>query len=141
MTEALEYFRNAELYTDDIEYLMVSLPARAITLAAAVLAEINDPFGCLIADKDEVTLFIPAECLEDYRDRLRHAHYSKPMRLVTFDIQLPPTLTGFMAFIADLLAQAEIPIIPIGAFHRDHLLVEADKFPKAWQLLKDKQKA
>lgn len=141
MTEAQEFFKKAVLFTDDVEYVMVSLPARAITLAAAILAEINDPFGCLIVDKDEVTLTIPAECLEDYRERLRHAHFSEPMRLITFDIVLPPTLTGFMAFVADLLAQAKIPIIPIGAYHRDHLLVSAEHFQKAWQLLKDKQQA
>lgn len=140
MTEAQDFFKQAVLFTDDVEYVMVSLPSRAITLGAAILAEINDPFGCLIMDKDEVTLIIPAECLEDYRERLRHAHVSEPMRLITFDVVLPPTLTGFMAFIAELLAAAKVPIIPIGAYHRDHLLVSAEHFPKAWQLLKDKQK-
>lgn len=134
-----DYFKNANLYTDEVEYVMLSFPSRGITLAAAILAEINEPFGCLIADKDEVTLIIPSETQEDFQHRLREVKISEPKRLITFDIELPPTLTGFMAHIAHLLAEAEIPIIPIGAYARDHLLVPADKFQQAWQILKDNQ--
>lgn len=134
-----EYFKQAKLYTDEVEYVMVSLPARAITLAAAILAEINDPFGGILVDKDEVTLIIPAETQEVFARRLKDAQVSEPKRLITFDIELPPTLTGFMAHVAQLLAEAHIPIIPLGAYQRDHLLVPADKFQQAWQVLKDAQ--
>jgi hypothetical protein len=53
--------RAATLYSDDVTYIMVSLPAAAITAAAGVLAEISEPFAALIADKDEVTLVLTAD--------------------------------------------------------------------------------
>lgn len=138
---ASDTLKSAPLYTDGHDYLMIHLPPRAITAAAGVLAEIGDPFGAMIADKDEVTLIIPAETYADFQSRLRGARLSDPLRLITFDAELPPDLTGFMALIAKLLAEAKIPIIPIGAFARDHILVKAADFDRAWQVLEEAQRS
>ncbi|MEP7290396.1 MAG: ACT domain-containing protein [Chloroflexota bacterium] len=132
--------QTAKLYTDGIEYCLVHLPPNAIMAAAGVLAEIGEPFGALIADKDEVTLVIPADAVEDFGNRLRdHRLGDTPYRLITFDLELEPTLTGFIAKIAEVLANAQVPILPFAAFSRDHLLVPAHQFDAAWDALKKLQ--
>ena len=139
MTKAQDFFKQAALYTDDIDYVMIKLHPRAIIAAAGVLAEIGEPFGALLVDKDEVTLIIAEEVLEDFTGRLPGAEFSGKWRLITFDIELPPDLTGFMALLGKLLGEVEIPIIPLGAYSRDHVLVPADRFEQAWQYLKEQQ--
>ena len=94
----------------------------------------------MIVDKDEVTLIIPAEAVEDFAARLLdHRVSDSAYRLISFDLELDPSLTGFMAAIAGALAQAGVPILPLAAFSRDHLLVPADDFEAAWQALKQLQ--
>lgn len=139
MTEAREFFQQAKLYTDDQEYVMLSLPARGIMLAAGILAEVGDPFGAVIADKDEVTLIIPSDLVHEFENRLPEYQTSEPMRLITFDVALPMNLIGFMAFVAQLLADAKVSIIPLAAYQRDHLLVSAAQFEQAWQALQKAQ--
>lgn len=130
----------AQLYTDEIEYRLVHLPPRAIMVAAGVIAEIGEPFAALLVDKDEVTLVIPADAVEVYERRLReHRLSDTTYRLITFDLELEPTLTGFMARIAAALAAAQIPILPFAAFSRDHLLVPTAQFEAAWATLKTLQ--
>lgn len=119
--EALD---SAVLYTVDEAYHLVRLPPAAITAAAGVIAEIGEPFCALIADKDEVTLVIPAEATADFAPRLPgHTISAVVYRLITLDIELDPNLTGFMAKISTALAQAGVSILPYAAFSRDHLLV------------------
>lgn len=135
-----EALQTAQLYTDHLEYSLIRLPARAIMAAAGVLAEIGEPFGAVIADKDEVTLVIPAEAVVTFSKRLLgHRTGDTAYRLITFDLELEPTLTGFMARVAGALADANVPILPLAAFSRDHLLVPADKFDAAWDALKQLQ--
>jgi hypothetical protein len=126
----------AQLYSDNIEYRLIHLPPNAITAAAGVIAEIGEPFAALIVDKDEVTLVIPAEAVEVFARRLRdHRLSDSTYRLITFDLELEPTLTGFIARIATALAEAQIPILPFAAFSRDHLLVPSTQFDAAWAAL------
>lgn len=130
----------AQLYTDAIDYRLLHLPPNAMMAAAGVLAEIGEPFAALIVDKDEVTLVIPADAVEVFARRLRdHRLSDTTYRLITFDLELEPTLTGFMARIAAALATAQIPILPFAAFSRDHLLVPSAQFETAWTALKTLQ--
>lgn len=141
MTNAETYFKQARLYSDDRPYQLVGLPAAAITPAAAVLAETGEAFSALLVDKDEVTLVLPEDAVAQFSGRLREARLSAPYRLITLDVELPPELVGFMAGITEKLAAAAIPVIALGAFSRDHLLVPASHFEQAWQLLEAAQKA
>ncbi|HEX2905757.1 MAG TPA: ACT domain-containing protein [Phototrophicaceae bacterium] len=124
------------LFSDGRDYVVIKLPARAITAAAGVIAEIGEPFGALIVDKDEVTLVIPAEALEDFIKRLPgHAVAEKHYRLITFDGILDFTLVGFMAVVSQALAKVGISILPVAAYSRDHLLVPADQVEVALKTL------
>lgn len=128
--------REARLYTDGQDYLMLRLPTAAVTAAAGVLAEIGEPFGALIVDKDEVTLVIPADALEAFARRLPgHELGATQYRLITFDVELEPTLIGFMAQVSRALADAGVTILPFAAFSRDHLLVPSAQLDIAMQAL------
>jgi hypothetical protein len=126
----------AEFYSDDTHYVLVKLPARAVTAAAGVIAEIGEPFSALIVDKDEVTLLIPAEGLEEFAERLpHHQANSKAYRLITIDVELEPDLVGFIAHISSALADAGISILPYAAYFRDHLLVLSEQYEAAKAVL------
>lgn len=130
----------AALYTDDQPYELIQLPPRAITAAASVLAEVGEAFAALIADKDEVTLVLPAGAAADFTRRLPGLVISSTTyRLITFDAVLEPTLTGFMALISRALADAGIPILPLAAYSRDHILVPADHLEAALTALRTLQ--
>ncbi len=127
---------HATLYTDHQDYALVKLPLVAMTAAAGIIAEIGEPFCTMIADKDEVTLMIPAEAFTDFERRLPgHTVSAQVYRLITFDVELEPDLVGFMAHISQALAAAGVSILPIAAFTRDHLLVPAEKLDLALQTL------
>ena len=126
----------SDLISDGREYVVVKLPAKAITAAAGVLAQISEPFCTMIADKDEVTLVIPAEAVTDFAAHLPdHTVAEKYYRLITFDIMLEFSLVGFMAAVSRTLADAGVSILAYAAYSRDHLLVPADQFATAMQAL------
>ena len=128
--------RDAKLHSDGRVYRLLRLPPNAITLAAGVLAEAARTFSALIADKDEVTLLLPDEACQEFARRLRHATISEEeYRLITFDIELEPTLVGFMALVSRALAEADIPILTYASFSRDHVFVRAADFEAAMRTL------
>jgi hypothetical protein len=132
-----EALQNATLYTDNQLYNIVRLPATAIMAAAGVLATIGDPFSAVLADKDEVTLILPADLLAEFASRLPDHTVSKSAyRLITFDVELDMTMVGFMARVSTALADAGVSIIPIAAYTRDHILVAEAQFETAMSTLK-----
>jgi hypothetical protein len=133
-----EVLANLQLYTDERDYSIVQLPARAITLAAGIVAEIADPFTVLIVDKDEVTLVIPSELVPEFDRRIPPGTPTlAPYRLITFDVELDSGLTGFMATITRPLADAGIPVMPFAAFSRDHLLIPSEHFTRTVSVLEN----
>jgi hypothetical protein len=127
-----EALRQASFYSDDEPYLLVKLPPSGITAAAGVVAEISDPFCALIVDKDEVTLVVPHEAVEEFGRRMRdHISSTSYYRLITIDAVLEPDLVGFMAAVSAALAQAGVPVFPYAAYSRDHILVPADQYDAA----------
>lgn len=124
--------QQARLIADEQDYALVRLPPSAITAAAGVLAEIGEPFAALLADRDEVTLIIPAEAAADFAPRLP-GHQLSPTayRLITFDVALEPELVGFMARVASALAADGVSLLPYAAFTRDHILVAAADLERA----------
>ncbi len=132
--------KQTRLYSDDVDYAVIKLPARAIMAAAGIVAEVGEPFCTLIVDKDEVSLIIPAEAVEDFAGRLKgHTAAPSAYRLITFDLELDFNLFGFMAVVSQALADAKVSILPIAAFSRDHILVPSQQFDIAMQALQKLQ--
>ncbi len=141
VSSAQELLAKIPLYTDGQVYRVLHLPTSGAMAAAGVIAQSRDPFSALIVDKDEVTLVIAEELLPEFTRRLPEHELSEPYRLITFDSVLEPTLTGFMAAVSKTLADAEVPILPLAAFQRDHVLVPASHFESAWNALQKLQRA
>lgn len=132
-----EILKNASFYTDDEAYVVLKLPAAAITPVASIIAEVGEPFCAMIVDKDEVTLVVPHDVPAEFTKRLRgHEAITYRYRLITIDAVLPPDLVGFMAKISAALADAGVTLLPYAAFSRDHLLVPEAQFETAMQALK-----
>jgi hypothetical protein len=137
--DAAQALAQASLYTDEFDYTLIHLPPTAITPAAVVFAEISDPFGALIADKDEVTLLLAEDDWNAYRHRLPDHATTGPYRLITFDLELDPDLIGFMALVTRILAEAGVSILAFSTYARDHIFVQASDFQAAWDVLEAAQ--
>lgn len=85
----------------------------------------------IFKDNFEVTLLLDKTDFRNVRPSLHDAKIESGLRLLTFDIELDLTVVGFFAEISRILAEAEIPIIALSAFSRDHVLVKQDDLPKA----------
>jgi hypothetical protein len=124
--------QQANFYSDQQPYHLIMLPPGAVMAAAGVVAEIGEPFCGLIVDKDEVTLLIPQEAWADFQRRLPGAVVSPIVyRLITVDVELEPTLVGFMAHISKALADVSVSILAFAAYSRDHFFVSESQFDLA----------
>ena len=56
---------------------------------------------------------------------------------LTLDIHSSLEAVGFMARIASLLAEAQIPVNPVAGFYHDHLFIPAKKADEALSLLQN----
>ena len=136
MNPAAQAFSRATLYTDGIDYRLIHLPLSVLPAAAGLLVE---PFCALIADKDEITLLLAQPTWERAAARFPDHRVAAPCRLITFDLPLDFELVGFMALVSAVLAQANVSILAISAFERDHIFVPAAQFQTAWDALKTAQ--
>lgn len=131
-----DILKNASFILDDDTYRLLKLPPNAITVSAAILAEVGEPFACLMVDKHEVTLVLEAEAYAEYRPRLLgHVVSEFAYSLITLDVALDPNVIGLTALLSRALADVNIPIIPLGSFSRDHFLVPQQRANDALTVL------
>ena len=81
------------------------------------------PFMIFMDDR-EVTLVLGEQDLANMRAGLADAKIEQGYRMLTFDIVLELSIVGFMAEVSRILAHANVPILPISAFSRDHILIK-----------------
>jgi hypothetical protein len=103
-------------------YVLVSLPPDALADAAALVAGAAD-FAALLLERDEVSLTITETAWGSSALRARAAGTAGPYRAVTFDVNIDLGVVGYLAPLAERLAEAGISIVPQCAFLKDHLLV------------------
>lgn len=89
----------------------------------------------IFSDKFEVTLLLDEIDFGTIRHAVREAKIENNFRLLTFDVELDFTIVGFLAEISRILAGAEISIIALSAFSRDHLLIKQQDLAKALKVL------
>jgi hypothetical protein len=136
ITHLGEALANPKPKSDQVNYSIIKLPKEAIIAASGIVAEIGESFVALILDDHELTLIIPSDALEDYARRMPgNKVSSETYKLITLDIELDLSVVGLMASISRALAGAGIPIFPLAAYSRDHLLVPAEHLEKAMQVL------
>ncbi len=89
----------------------------------------------IFRDKWEVTLLLDEVDFGTIRHAVREAKTEGNFRLLSFDIELDFNVVGFFAEVARILAEAEIPIVALSAFSRDHLLIKQQDLSKALKIL------
>ncbi|GAB1421815.1 hypothetical protein MASR2M15_20060 [Anaerolineales bacterium] len=125
-----------ELIVDEQDYRFISLPPNAIILAAGIIAEAAIPFCSLIVDELEITLILAEDVIEEFSSRLKLANISEEkFSLITFNVELDFSVVGFMAQISQSLAAAEVSIMAISAYKRDHILVNKDQLDLSMKTL------
>jgi len=80
-----------------------------------------------ITDKNETTVIIEEG---KYKEEDAIA-IEKGWKILTFDMTLPFGLTGFMAAVSKVLADANISIFAISAYSTDHILIKETDLKKA----------
>ncbi len=89
----------------------------------------------IFKDKFEITLLLDEIDYAKIRNEIDNAKVENGFRLLTFDIELDFNVFGFLAEITRILAEAEIPIVALSAFSRDHILVKQENLAKALKVL------
>ncbi len=94
-----------------------------------------DALFMVFRDAREVTLLIDEDDWERIRYALRDVKAERGFRILTFDIELPWNLVGYLARVTEILARAEISVGALSSFSRDHLLIKQEDLGKALQVL------
>ncbi len=89
----------------------------------------------IFRDNWEVTLLLDDIDFGTIRYAIRDAKIQGNFRLLTFDIELDFAVIGFLAEISRVLTEANISIIALSAFSRDHILVNQQDLAKALKIL------
>ena len=89
----------------------------------------------IFQDNREVTLLLDEIDFEKIRYSILSSKSQGGFRLLTFDVELDFTVVGFLAVVAKILADADISIVALSAFSRDHLLIKQNDLAKALVIL------
>lgn len=100
----------------------------------ALSPRMSAPF-MIFKDAWEVTLLLDETDYETMRVGLREARIERGFRLLSFDLEMDFTVVGFLAFVAEKLAEADISIVALSAFSRDHLLIKQEDLAKSLKVL------
>ena len=94
-----------------------------------------DALFMVLRDEREVTLLLDEDDWKRIRHSVRDAKIEAGFRLVTFDLELPWNVVGFLARLTEILAAAGISVGALSSFSRDHLLIKQDDLGKALRVL------
>ncbi len=89
----------------------------------------------IFLDKWEVTLLLDEIDFSTIRHAIREAKTEGNFRLLSFDIELDFKVVGFLAEISRILAEANISIVALSAFSRDHILIKQSELSKVLKIL------
>ncbi len=89
----------------------------------------------IFKDNFEVTLLLDEIDFGRIQNAVQSAKKEGNFRLLSFDIELDFNVVGFLAEITRIFAEAEISIVALSAFSRDHLLIKQTDLAKALKVL------
>ena len=89
----------------------------------------------IFKDRFETTLLLDEIDFAAIRRAACDAKTEGNFRLLTFDIELDFNVVGFLAEVSKILAEAEISIVALSAFSRDHVLIKQNDLAKALKVL------
>lgn len=84
-----------------------------------------DVFTAVVSSEDETTVILPESLLDEPAWSADAVQVDAGWRRITFAGPLPWELVGFLADVANRLANAQIPFTSVSGFTTDHVLVRA----------------
>jgi uncharacterized protein len=123
--------RQARWRTRPERFVLAALAPNERLLALRLLAGIVAPFMQLITEPDVLTLLLPQSDWRSLRPAFPHARIQQPFRVISFDLDLPDDLVGFLAVASQALADAGVPILAICGYSKDHILVREEHLDRA----------
>jgi len=136
-TQAKQLLQKSHVEVAPETFFLVSLRHddwRTLLGDSALSPRMAAPFMILM-DKYEVTLLLDDTDFGTLRHALHNAKTEGGYRLLTFDIELDLDVVGFLAEVSRILAVANIPIMALSAFSRDHLLIKQNDLANALKAL------
>ena len=133
----IELLKNARVEVAPETFFLVSLPHDnwlKLLESPELSPRMTAPF-MIFRDKWEVTLLLDDIDFGTIRYAIRDAKTQGNFRLLTFDVELDFAAVGFLAEITKILAAANISIVALSAFSRDHILVSQQDLARALKIL------
>jgi uncharacterized protein len=112
-------------------FVLAGLNPNERVLALGLLAGVVSPFMQLIVEPDLLTLLLPQSDWRSLRPAFPHARVQQPFRVISFELDLPDDLVGFLAVASRALADAGVPILAICGYTKDHILVREEDLERA----------
>ena len=115
MKLAKDYLNNCVIKIDPLTYVV------------GQTVRVPDQYLAVIKTQDETTVVVEIS----QQQSIPWLKVEPNWRLLTFDVELPFELVGFLAIIATELAEASISIFVLSSYATDHLLVKSSDLEKA----------
>jgi uncharacterized protein len=112
-------------------FVLAALKPNERVLVQGLLARVTAPFMQLITEPDVLTLLLPQSDWWVLKPAFPHARVQAPFRVISFDLELPNDLVGFLAVASRALAEAGVPILAICGYSKDHILVREEHLERA----------
>jgi hypothetical protein len=112
-------------------FVLAALEPNERVLVLQLLAGVVAPFMQLIAEPERLTLLLPQSDWRSLRPAFPHARVQAPFRVISFELDLPDDLVGFLAVASRALADAGVPILAICGYTKDHILVREEHLERA----------
>jgi hypothetical protein len=116
-------------------FVVVGLEPRERLLALRLLPGVTGAFWQLFVEPDIVTLVLAEAEWRAIGHAFPRARVERNYRAISFEIDLPDGLVGFMAAISGALAGANVPLLAVCGYTKDHLLVREEYLEVALQAL------
>lgn len=101
------------------------------------VAAVESPFLSIMREENSVSLLISEHDAKTVSEFLTRATIEpQAYRVITFKPTLPWTLVGFLARVATVLAEAQIPLGALSAYDHDHVFVRDEYSARALEVLK-----
>jgi hypothetical protein len=112
-------------------FVLVGVDPSERLVVARLLAGVVASFMQLIVEPDMLTLLLPEADWRRLKPAFPNVRIQAPFRAISFDLDLPEDLVGFLAAASQALATAGVPILAICGYSKDHILVREEHLDRA----------
>jgi hypothetical protein len=126
-----EILRTMRWHVRPERLVLAGIDPREQPVALRLVAGLKGKLWQLTVEPEVVTLVVEESDWRAISPAFPRARAERPYRLISFALDLPPDLVGFMALLSGALARAGVPLLALCGFARDHLLVREADLPRA----------